>query len=150
MNIFPNQLLKASKFEIWSKGKIIDSGIVNADLWVEHLYPEMDTEGFQITIRVKDDNKNRIYNYIEERFFLDVAINLNDRIAIAIIPQNSNIVNNSSYNFFVDAASYFTRDNFEFPQKIPYCCSLFFDEEFELVKVSYTNAINNTLIEFYN
>lgn len=145
----PNQLLKASRFEIWSSGKMLDSGAVIADLWVEHLYPEMSTESLQITVRVKDDNKSRIYKYIRERFFFDVAYATDDRILVGIIPRESNIKNSSSYNGYIEFAPFYTRDSYEFPNETPFCCSLFYDDKSELIKVTYSNGMNNTLIEFY-
>jgi hypothetical protein len=146
----PNQLLNATRFEIWSKGQKIDSGTINADLWVEHLYPNERTEGLQITVRIKDQNKDRIYKYIQERFFLDVAYAIDDRILVAIIPEESNIVDNNSFNAFVEFAPFYTRKSCVFNDKTPYCCSLFLDENLELMKVTYSNAMNNTLIEFYH
>ena len=145
----PNQLLHATRFEIWSGGKMIESGAINADLWVEHLWPEMATEGFQITVRVKDENQEKIYGYIHERFFLDIAFANHDRIIIGIIPNESNIENSSSFEGFLNFAPFFTREKYVFDEMHPFCCSLFFSQENDLIKVSYSNGMNNTLIEFY-
>jgi len=145
----PNQLLRASRFEIWSSGKLIESGQVVADLWVEHLYPQMETEGLQITVRVKDENKEKIYAYINERFFFDVAYANEDRILVGIIAKESNIKNSRSYSGFINFAPFFTRETCFFNEKTPFCCSLFFSDDNELIKVTYSNGINNTLIEFY-
>jgi hypothetical protein len=145
----PNQLLHASRFEIWSGGKLIDSGEVVADLWVEHLYPQMETEGLQITVRVKDLNKDRIYKFINERFFFDVAYATEDRLIVGIIPKESNIDSSTSYSGYINFAPFFTRESYVFNEKTPFCCSLFFSEDDELSKVTYSNGLNNTLIEFY-
>jgi hypothetical protein len=145
----PNQLLNATRYEIWSFGKLIESGSTKSDLWVEHLYPQMETEAFQITVRVKDESAYTIYNYIHERFFLDVAYALNDRIIVAIIPNSSNIVNSSSFSGFINFAPFFTREYCEFSDLTPFCCSLFYSGIDELEKVTYSNGMNSTLIEFY-
>ncbi|MFT6922194.1 MAG: hypothetical protein ACJA1C_001196 [Crocinitomicaceae bacterium] len=146
----PNQLLKASRFEIWSKGQLVDSGSIAADLWVEHLYPDMSTDGLQITVRIKDNNKDRIYKYILERFYFDVAYANDDRILVGIIPQESNIINSSSYDGFIEFAPFFTRESFSFENEMPFCCSLFFNDQSGLRKVTYSNGMNNTLIEFFS
>jgi hypothetical protein len=145
----PNQLLNATRYEIWSRGTLIESGNTIADLWVEHLYPQMKTEEFQITVRVKDESANQIYNYIHERFFLDVAYALDDRILVAIIPKSSNIENSSSFNGLINFAPFYTREYCEFSALTPFCCSLYYSVSNELEKVTYSNGMNNTLIEFY-
>lgn len=144
----PNQLLRAKKFEIWSGGKKIESGITETDLWVEQEYPEQLIDGIKMTVRVFDNSRSLIYKYIKERFYFDVAYATNDRILVGIIPQTSNVLNSKSYDGFIYFAQFTTRKEYHFDNDMPFCCSLFFDETNELIKVTYSNGINKTLIEF--
>lgn len=143
-----NQLLRATKFEIWSGGQKIESGNTKADLWVEQENLEEQEDSIKMTVRVFDDNKSLIHQYIKERFYFDVAYATNDRILVGIIPQESNIRNSNSYDGFVNFAPFLTRDNFTFDQDMPFCCSLFFDDNDKLIKVTYSNGMNKTLLEF--
>lgn len=143
----PNQLFYAKKFEVWSNGQIIDAGFENLELWVEQISTESLDKSLQITVRKRDKTKGNIHKYIKERFYLDVAYALNDRVLVCIIPETSNIINYNSFDTFVNLAPFKTREYYEFEPDVPYCCSLFFDDNNELIKVSYSNGINRTLIE---
>lgn len=144
----PNQLLESNKYEIWSNGQMINGGETNAQLWVEQENPEFPNNGIKMTIRIFDDSKAVIHKYIKERFYFDVAFAIKDRIIVAILPQESNIKNNNSYSTFMNFAPFSTRDYYFFENEIPYACSLFYDENDKLIKVTYTNGMNNTFIEF--
>lgn len=144
----PNQLLKSTEFSIWSGGKLIESGKTEADLWVEQESTESINDGIKMTIRVFDSSKSIIYGYIKERFYFDVAYATNDRILVGIIPIESNIHDSNSFNGFINFAPFKTRPNYNFDIDMPFCCSLFFDNEDELIKVTYSNGMNKTLIEF--
>lgn len=146
----PTILFKPKKMEIWSNGELIDSDEVEglAELWAEVIENNTGLERFQITVRMRGANKQKVYKYIEQRFYLDTAYAIEDRIIVAIIPKISNISANSSFTTFINSAPYFTREQFNFEAKIPFCCSLFLDDNNEPFKVSYSNAVNQTLIEF--
>lgn len=143
----PNQLLQAKKFEIWTSGKIIESGNGIFQLWVEQENPSTIDKGIKMTVRAYD-HEDTIRKYIKERFYFDVAYATSDRIIVGIIPQQSNIKNDSSYSGFVNFAPFLTRDFYNFEQTEPFCCSLFFDNNEQLTKISYSNGMNNTLIIF--
>lgn len=144
----PNQLLEAKKFEIWSKGQKIESGETNAQLWVEHEELEKPNDGLKMTVRIFDNSKLTIRKYIKERFYFDVAFAIKDRLIVAILPNTSNIKDNNSYNAFTNFAPFKTRENYVFENEMPYACSLFYNEKDELIKVTYSNGMNDTLIEF--
>ena len=146
----PTILFRPEKVEIWSKGKLIDAGEVSglAELWVEVLESKIGLERFQLTIRVRGEVKQSVYTYIDQRFYLDTAYAIDDRIIVAIISETSNIEDNPAYTTFINSAPYYTREHFDFDERLPFCCSLFLDDNNEPVKVSYSNAINRTLIEF--
>jgi hypothetical protein len=146
----PTILFRPNKMEIWSKGELIESGEVTgfAELWAEVIENNTGLERFQITVRIRGAIKEKIYNYIDQRFYLDTAYAIDDRIIVAIIPKTSNIKENTSYLAFINTAPYYTREQFNFDVNIPFCCSLFLDDNNEPFKVSYSNALNQTLIEF--
>jgi hypothetical protein len=143
----PNQLFYSKKFEIWSNGKQIEEVCEDLELWVEQIRPESKNQGLQITIRKRDRTKGEIHKYIKERFYLDVAYAINDRILVCTIPEKSNIKNYNSFETFINFAPFYTCEYYEFDNNEPYCCSLFFNDNNELIKVSYSNGINKNLIE---
>lgn len=143
----PNQFLLAKKFEVWSKGQKIDEEFENLELWVEQISTEHIDKSLQITVRKSDRTKGKIHKYIQERFYLDVAFATKDRIMVCMIPETSNIHNNNSFDTFLNFAPFKTRRHYEFKSDEPYCCSLFFDDNNELIKVTYSNGISQTLIE---
>jgi hypothetical protein len=142
----PNQLFKAEKFEVWSKGQKIDEGSESLELWVEQISTESLDKSLQITIRKSDRTVGNIHKHIYQRFYLDVAYALQDRIVVCIIPENSNITKNDTYSGFVSFAPFKTRAYYEFEKLEPFCCSLFYDENDKLCKVTYSNAMNRTNI----
>lgn len=144
----PNQLLMANKFEIWSKGKKVKFGDTKAQLWAEHENPQNPNDGIKMTVRIMDASSTIIYKYIKERFYFDVAFASKDRLVIAIIPEESNIVNSDTYDAFVNFAPFITRDYYNFENEMPFACSLFYDEHDNLEKVNYSNGMNSTLIVF--
>lgn len=143
----PNQLFFAKKFEVWSNGQKIDEGNESLELWVEQKSTETLEDSLQITVRKRDRTKGDIHKYINERFYLDVAYALNDRVLVCIIPETSNISNYNTFDTFISFAPFITRKHCDFKTKEPFCCSLFYDDNNELIKVSYSNGINKTLIE---
>jgi hypothetical protein len=143
----PNQLLYAKKFEVWTNGQKIDEVYEDLQLWVEQIHTESLDHGLQITVRKRDKTIGAIHKYIKERFYLDVAYALEDRILVCTIPENCNIKNYNTFDSFVNFAPFKTREFYEFENNEPYCCSLFFDDNNELIKVSYSNGINRNLIE---
>lgn len=144
----PDQLLTASKFEIWSKGQKIESGETKAQLLIEHLDVESQNNGIKMSVEISDKSELTIHKYIKRIFYFDVAFAIKDRLIIAILPYNSNIVNNNSYDMFMNFAPFKTRENYVYENEMPYACSLFYNENDELTKITYSNAVNDTLIEF--
>lgn len=144
----PDQLLVASKFEIWSKGQKIESGATITQLLVEHEDVEKQNDGIKISIDVSDNSKLTIHKYIKEKFYFDVAFAIKDRLIIALLPYNSNVKNNNSYNAFINFAPFKTRENYIFENEMPYACSLFYNENDKLIRVTCSNGLNDTLIEF--
>jgi hypothetical protein len=142
-----NQLFYAKKFEVWSNSKKIYEFFEDLQLWIEQIQIESLDHGLQITVRKKDKTKGQIHKYIKERFYLDVAYALKDRILVCTIPETSNIKDNNSFVAFVNFAPFKTRKYYEFESNEPYCCSLFFDGNSELIKVSYSNGVSKNLIE---
>jgi hypothetical protein len=144
----PNQVLKATVFSIWSGGKLIESGKTEADLWVEQESTEDLNNGIKMTVRVFDLSKSIIHRFIKERFYFDVAYATNDRILVGIIPIISNIKDSNSYSGYINFAPFNTRQDYHFDNDMPFCCSLFFNTNDDLIKVTYSNGMNKTLIEF--
>ena len=143
----PNQRFYSDKFEVWSGGQKIDEGSESLELWVEQISTESLDKSLQITVRKLDRTEGNIHKHIQERFYLDVAYATNDRIMVCTIPNESNIEQNDSYDGFINFAPFKTRNYYEFEKNEPYCCSLFFDDNDKLIKVSYSNGMNKTLIE---
>ena len=142
----PNQRLLANNFEVWSNGEIIDKGDEELELWVEQMNTENLDKAIQITVRKRDKTVGKIHKYIKERFYLDVAFATNDRILVCIIPNDSNVKDYNSFESFVAFAPLKTRKYYNFISKEPYCCSLFFDDNDKLYKISYSNNIDKTQI----
>lgn len=143
----PNQLFLAEKFEIWSNGKMINEEFEDLQLWVEQIKTGTLDKPFQITVRKRDKTRGKIHDYIKERFYLDVAYALNDRVLVCIIPETSNINGYTSFDAFVNFAPFKTREHYDFDVLEPYCCSLFYDDNNKIIKVSYSNGVGKILIE---
>lgn len=142
----PNQRLYANNFEVWSSGEIIDKDNEELELWVEQMSTKNLDKAIQITVRRRDKTVGKIHKYIKERFYLDVAFATDDRILVCIIPDKSNVKDSNSFDAFVAFTPFKTRKYYNFSTREPYCCSLFFDDNDKLYKITYSNNIDSTQI----
>ena len=135
---------KPSKFEVWSGGKLIDSGQFSGLIKCEQKGLKSRNIVVSILKSVEEIEIDHILDF-------DLSYTSGDRIYLATVPKRSNISDYPSFQSFVSNVplgfNIITRQEKEFRENEPYVCSIFTMNN-NVVKVSFSFGINPRLLEF--
>lgn len=135
----------SNRYEIWSGGKMVSSAkttTVLSFIGMKDDTPKMNNIEVFVLSTLSDD-------IIDSKLNFDVAYTNNDRILLAVIPQNSNCKGDNGFDSFVKFAPFYTRDTKNFKANEPHACSLFFVNG-NPNKITFSIAASKLLIEFYS
>jgi hypothetical protein len=140
-------LFNSNRFEVWNSGRMVKSGSVSHGINVS---TSRSGNGLS-TMHVNFQTENSLISLIKNELNFDTCFFGTDRIIGATIALKSNIEDNDSFNMFRSSAiaqGQFVRKEKIFEKNEPYASCLFVVKGLPS-KLTFTNAIYHTLIEFY-
>ena len=135
----------SKRFEVWSDGQMIDSGVAETVVTFETVTEKSPHEN-SILVAVDSNLSTR---HLAKNFSFDTAYTNGDRILLATIAKKTNYDNYNSYAVFVTSAPFITRQEKIFAPNEPFAGSIFMIQG-QPNKVTFSTAGTKSLIEFYS